>query len=254
MLFFLVYHKVADTAQNQKYTISPRLFESHLHLIKRSGIDVINPREMSETWPASRTGIVLSFDDGTIDHFETVHTLLNRFGIYGLFYVPTAKLERSGRLSREQLRILFDRGHTIGSHAHSHQKLDSLSRTQQLEEMEQSYTIIESLTGVRPLHFAPPGGFYDRDVHDVARRIGYRFFRTMRWGYNSSFDPLQIEVIPVARILDQKLLQWILRGKGERVLHFFYGVKNMIRTVVPNATTLLLQPRRASTPLHDYNE
>lgn len=233
MLLFLVYHKVENGIKDDIYSVTRESFVTHLRLVKKSGIKIVDSRCMSARWLDHQDGVIFTFDDGTIDHFETVLPILGEFEIPALFYVPTAKLSRKGYLSEEQVYLLFAEGHTIGSHGHSRKRLDVLPKISLKTELEDSCAIIQGIIGERPLHFAPPGGFYNRQVQQAAQRAGYEFFRTMRWGYNCSFEPMRIEVAPMTNTLNRKFIERTLHGKGERLLKLMYLLKNGLRTMLP---------------------
>jgi peptidoglycan/xylan/chitin deacetylase (PgdA/CDA1 family) len=233
MLLFLLYHKIEDAAKSQKYSISPKLFETQVSRVKQSGIDVVDPGMMAASARCHSDGIVFTFDDGTLDHFETVRPVLREFNTHSIFYIPTGKLSKEGHLSGEHVAQLFEEGHVIGSHAHSHRRLDVLEKTSQLEELEISRDIIGGITGTSPIHFAPPGGFLNHGLQQNAERAGYTFLRSTRWGYNSLFNPMRIEVVPMIGNLGSRFLDLALRAKGEQWLKLLYSFKNVMRTVVP---------------------
>jgi peptidoglycan/xylan/chitin deacetylase (PgdA/CDA1 family) len=229
MLVFLVYHKLQDDKKGDIYTISPTSFLAQLSTVQQAGLPIFNPCMLSESKEYPQDGIVFTFDDGTSDHFQNVRPLLREFGIPALFYVSTAKLDRDGYLSSEQVRLLWEDGHIIGSHAHSHKRLDIMPVTQVRQELELSAAAIQSLVGQRPIHFAPPGGFYNRSVQEAARQARYTCCRTMDWGYNRPLDPMRIEVVPMTGAWGFLFLKLALCRKGELALKILYHVKNGLR-------------------------
>jgi peptidoglycan/xylan/chitin deacetylase (PgdA/CDA1 family) len=235
MLVFLVYHKVQDDGEGDIYTISPTDFLAQLSTVQQASLPIINPRMLSESKNYPQHGIVFTFDDGTSDHFRNVRSLLREFAVPALFYVSTGKLDRNGYLSQEQVRLLWEDGHIIGSHAHSHKRLDVMPMTQVRQELELSAIAIQNITGQRPVHFALPGGFYNRSVQEVAQEVGYVFCRTMDWGYNKIFNPMQIEIVPMTDALGTYFLKHALHGRLERVLKFTYYLKNRLRTFLPKS-------------------
>jgi peptidoglycan/xylan/chitin deacetylase (PgdA/CDA1 family) len=236
MLVFLVYHKVQDESEGNIYTISPTSFLAQLSMVQQASLPIINPRMLSDSKNYPQHGIVFTFDDGTSDHFQNVRPLLREFGIPALFYVSTGKLDRDGYLSQEQVRLLWEDGHIIGSHAHSHKRLDVMPMTQVRHELELSAIAIQNITGQRPVHFALPGGFYNRSVQAVAQQVGYVFCRTMDWGYNKIFNPVRIEVVPITVELGGYFLKHALHGRFERVLKFTHHLKNGLRTHLPESS------------------
>jgi peptidoglycan/xylan/chitin deacetylase (PgdA/CDA1 family) len=223
MLRFLVYHRITDTQRGDFRAIHPAGFRRHLEMIEAAGIPVIDPRGLTLSADLV-SGIVLTFDDATMDHFVTARSILADFGFPGLFFVPTARLDSEGYLSTEQLLHLHAEGHTIGSHAHTHTRLDVLPEPSVQRELEISRWRIQEILGVAPLHFAPPGGLYRPRVLTISQEVGFRFFRTMKWGFNRRLDPQEIEVVPMVTPSSLLFLDWALSGRNELTLKVMYGL------------------------------
>jgi peptidoglycan/xylan/chitin deacetylase (PgdA/CDA1 family) len=84
-----------------------------------------------------RPGILLTFDDGTQTHFDTVAPILEKYGFTGWFFVPSGLLNlgfedpddefsrdgtRGRNLTIDQLNGLAER-HVVGSHGVTHIRL-----------------------------------------------------------------------------------------------------------------------------------
>ena len=100
-----------------------------------------------------RPGILLTFDDGTRTHFDTVAPILEKYGFTGWFFVPSGLLNlgsedpddefskdgtRERNLTIDQLKSLAER-HVIGSHGVTHIRL-----AQRVAEDVLEYEICES--------------------------------------------------------------------------------------------------------------
>src|SRR5688572_9510388 len=118
MILCLTYHKVCAEPVPEFYTIPPEQLEKHLSLLATSGhVPLTHAALVSQRKPAGGAQ-VLTFDDGTEDHYEIVLPILTRFQCRAVFFVPTAKINRPGHLSREKILQLKKAGHTIGFHGH----------------------------------------------------------------------------------------------------------------------------------------
>lgn len=234
MTLFLVYHKIADIRGGEVFTVSPSALLTHLRIVRESGVPVVDPRTLGDGRDRHEAGVVFTFDDGTKDHFEVARPLLEKFAVRALFYVPTWRVDQAGHLTRDQIRRLSEGGHTIGSHSHSHCQLTRLADGIIAHELSLSARILADITGERPYHFAPPGGFSSRRVVQAARRERYRFVRTMTWGYNRRLDPMSIDIVPMTEVAGARFLEPALRGEGEWPLRLLYRVKNSMRKVCPH--------------------
>jgi peptidoglycan/xylan/chitin deacetylase (PgdA/CDA1 family) len=173
---------------------------------------------------------MLSFDDGTADHYEVVFPLLAKAKRSATFFVPTAKLNRPGYLTNEMIREMAKAGHTIGLHGHEHRRLDEFGEEDIRVQMEVSRAKLGELTGTAPLVFAPPGGFMDRRVQKVALETGVRAIRTMRWGYNRRVDLAALECIPLNRHSGKAEFRRVLEFRSQAMA---YAMKQLARKVVP---------------------
>jgi len=233
MLLFLVYHKISGTQRRDVFTVDPAAFLAHLRMVKESGVPIVDPRTLKAEGSGDSEGVVLTFDDGTADHFQAARPILENFSARAIFYVSTERIGRSEYLTADQIQTLHEDGHTIGSHSHCHRPLHQLTRELVAHELGASATILCDVTGERPIHFSPPGGLYSRIVVEEARREGYQFFRTMNWGYNRRLKPMAIAVVPMTNGTGMRFLESALRGEGEWSLKLLYYVKNAIRGSFP---------------------
>jgi peptidoglycan/xylan/chitin deacetylase (PgdA/CDA1 family) len=200
-----------------------------------AGLPILNPGALVGQREDSQTGVLFTFDDGTRDHFEVVRPLLRQYGIRALFYVSTAKLDRTKYLTSDEVRALSEEGHTIGSHSSTHRRLDVLPLEELREELELSATAIQNLIGQWPIHFAPPGGFYNSNFERVAQEAGYSFCRTMDWGYNRVFNPMRIEGIPMIPAVGSYILKSAIQGRSDWKLKIVCSLKNGLRTSLSNS-------------------
>lgn len=54
-------------------------------------------------------GVVLTFDDGFVDHFQYVLPELKRLGVWGIFYIPTAPLTTGRIMDVHRIHLLLGR-------------------------------------------------------------------------------------------------------------------------------------------------
>ena len=74
--------------------------------------------------------VTLTFDDGTLCHYETVLPLLEQYHILATFYVSSGFLDTPGYLTTNQVLEMSQKGHEIASHGVSHQNLLKLSSSE----------------------------------------------------------------------------------------------------------------------------
>jgi peptidoglycan/xylan/chitin deacetylase (PgdA/CDA1 family) len=235
MILFLTYHAVAagvDTRARNFYTVTREQLERHFDFLSSSGHTCISPTALREGKLIEKHHFVLSFDDATADHAEIVRPVLRNRGWTAAFFVPTVKLNKPGYLTDGEVRDLNSEGHTIGLHSHEHRRLDVLSDDQLREQMGRSQGILADLIGQKPWLFAPPGGYLNEHIREVALGFEVQAIRTMRWGYNQKLDLTSIETIPINRHTDDRKFRRIIETRYRR--RIAYASKQAVKAIVPS--------------------
>jgi len=232
MILVLTYHKVVRGPEEHPefYSVRAEELERHIELLHQNNFRILSPADLLNAEAQSGSACVLSFDDGTLDHFEVVKPLLERLSCRGLFFVPSAKLDRAGRLSSDQVRELGTSGHSIGSHSNEHSRLDRLPEEDVRVQLEVSQQKITRIIGNPTSFFAPPGGFYNRLVKNLALESGFSVIRTMRWGCNRHLDLADVECVPINRFLTRSDFCRLLSGRNMRLA---YQAKQVTKRLVP---------------------
>jgi peptidoglycan/xylan/chitin deacetylase (PgdA/CDA1 family) len=235
MILFLTYHKIGpgdDAGDPDFYTVSRSRFLRHLEALAAGGLRCVEASALLDG-KISASDYILSFDDGTSDHYEIVFPLLRERGCRAVFFIPAGKINRPGHLTDAQVRELAAAGHTIGLHGLENKRFDTLSDDEMRRRMSLSRNILHNLTGAQPWIFAPPGGFINAHVREVAQGFGARAIRTMRWGYNEKVDLTALETIPLNRYTDD---QFCSKLNPTRRPPFVYFGKQATKALMPAHT------------------
>jgi peptidoglycan/xylan/chitin deacetylase (PgdA/CDA1 family) len=229
MLLCLVYHKVVTISDHRSYQVSARTLSEHIELLQRSGIQFVQPENLTRAEKEPGVCVMLTFDDATADHASTVDEILQLHGISAVFFVPTAKLGVPGRLTKGDVRRLSEHGNLIGSHGHTHRRMDTMTPEVLTYELDVSSKIISDCVGKKPTFFAPPGGFANARVYSHAYERGFRYVRTMQWGYNRDYSSRIIKVLPMDIFLSAMFLQWGMSQRNERLLTLLHNLKEQMK-------------------------
>lgn len=252
MILFLTYHRVcagaAPSDSGDIYTVNAAQFAAHLDALAAAGLPAQPPETLLNPAGEPARRCYLSFDDGTRDHAEVVLPELRARNWRAAFFVPTAKLDQPGRLSRAQLAQLIDAGHTIGCHGHEHRRMDTMQPDEMRQQLDTAVRTLRELTGTTPWIFAPPGGYLNAALRAAALERGLRVIRTMRWGFNLQPDLTALETVPIHRDTDARAFAAILAGRRPRGL---YAAKETLKALLPirlyerlRATAFRLRSRR----------
>ena len=116
--------------------------------------------------PRAARGVALTFDDGP-DPTTTPLVLdaLDAASAKATFFVIGKKAEAHPEIIRDILR----RGHEVGLHSYAHDRLFALrSEARVRADLERGITVLEGITGERPLLFRPPIGHTNPSIARVA--------------------------------------------------------------------------------------
>jgi len=165
----LMYHYVSwlppgPDALRRDLTVSPADFEEHLKYLKANGYNTITAVDL---WWSLDTGrplppkpVLLTFDDGYVDHHEVVLPLLKRYGMVGTFAVTANLIGKSGYMTQKMVRALADAGMDVESHAVDHVSVSKLTYASQVYQLCTSRRILSEWTGKDVRHFIFPSGDY----------------------------------------------------------------------------------------------
>ncbi|MDE0610200.1 MAG: polysaccharide deacetylase family protein [Anaerolineaceae bacterium] len=189
----LMYHYVSPLPRDADtlrigLTVRPEVFREQLTWLRDAGYSSISPGQLfraldhGEQLPPKP--LILTFDDGHVDHFSVVMPLLLEAGFSGTFFIISERVDARDplHLDREQLVAMAAQGMSIESHSRSHRDLSGLERDLLVYELLGSRESLEAWTGVEPTAIAWPFGKHDALARQVAREAGYRMALSTRAG------------------------------------------------------------------------
>ena len=81
---------------------------------------------------------IITFDDGMLSQYTHAKTILDKYIFKATFYIICNSVDKENRMNWNNIQILEEEGHEIGSHSMNHKRLSKLS------EEEMKYEIIQS--------------------------------------------------------------------------------------------------------------
>jgi len=172
----LAYHSLDDTGS--VVSTRPEKFRQQMRSLSDSGIPVVAMDRVTQS-PGS---VAITFDDGYSSVLEHGAPILARYGFSATTFVVTGQCgknndwDQRGRripklplMSWSQVREFLSAGLSVGSHSHTHARLNAQNVR---EELERSKREMEDHLGVRPASVCYPYGEADAAV----RRTAGEFF------------------------------------------------------------------------------
>ena len=116
--------------------------------------------------------IALTFDDGYKEHLR-IARYLAKHGIRATFFIITGLREYMGRklLEPEDVRMIHEMGHEIGSHTMTHIDMTRTDRGTMLKELVRSKEVLEDIIHDAVVSFAYPYGPHSDEAARLARGI-----------------------------------------------------------------------------------
>ena len=181
----LMYHYVGNPPPDaDQYrtalTISTPMFRDHLRYLAQEGYSTISLYDLdaalNEGYPLPLKPIILTFDDGYIDHYESVFPALREFGFVGTFFIITsfADENKRGHLSWSQIVEMAEAGMSMEAHTKTHVELDKRSYDFLVYQMLGSIESLEAYLGRPARMFSYPVGRYDDMTLLVASQANIR--------------------------------------------------------------------------------
>ena len=122
---------------------------------------------------------IISIDDGHVSDMR-VANLLSKYGFKGIFYIPSAQVKNTLRMSLKEINdVLVSQGHELGGHTVTHPMDLKLVEDDQLNfELINNRVMLRDMFKQDVTKFCPPRGRYDDRVIQAIKDAGYKESRT----------------------------------------------------------------------------
>jgi peptidoglycan/xylan/chitin deacetylase (PgdA/CDA1 family) len=196
-LVIIIYHRVGS-GTDSFMDVPLTVFKAQLDYLQEN-YDIVSldgAVDAIQTMGLRNNMAVLTFDDGYYDFYTNALPVLQRRNLPAVLYLATYFIETGQRfpwdarfgasewpsvrpLTWDELEELAKMDLvTIGSHTHTHPRLERIGRTELEQEIKTSIATLETSVGIRPTHFACPNGIYSQNLSSVAPH----YFRTVSVG------------------------------------------------------------------------
>jgi peptidoglycan/xylan/chitin deacetylase (PgdA/CDA1 family) len=220
----LTYHRVHEFATERTkslpdLTIEPPTFAAEMAALDRAGYHTITQKQLFDALyrgvALPSKPVLLTFDDGYVDHVTQVLPVLKRHRMVATFYVVTRRVHEAGFLTTQQIRELEAAGMDIGAHTRTHASLPALSPALLHDEVAGSQADLRRILGHPVYWFAYPYGTFSPAVVDAVRRAGFLLATTTQGGTSASTSaPLTIPRLHIGRNATAETVLGLVRGGG----------------------------------------
>lgn len=199
----LMYHYVSQPPPDSDIyrvdlSVAPESFRQQMVYLKDNGYTPIDFYDLSTAIVAQtelpEKPILLTFDDGYIDIYETVYPVLQEYGFKGTFFIITEFVDagREGYMTWPMIEEMAQAGQRIESHSRTHPDLATKSRDGLIWEILGAQETLTAHVGYRPRYFCYPGGTYNDETIQMLKELDYWGAVTTEngsWhGFNDRFE------------------------------------------------------------------
>jgi len=178
----LMYHYVSELPPDadqyrRDLSVTPAMFQAHMQYLWNNGYTTISLYQLNDALmrgtPLPVKPVVLTFDDGYIDHYVNVFSVLRQYNFTATFFIITGMPDGNepDYMSWQQIREMSDAGMSMEDHTKTHPDLRGRSYDFLVYELLGSVQSLQAYTGKVPHMFAYPVGHYDNDVLGVLRSL-----------------------------------------------------------------------------------
>jgi glycosyltransferase involved in cell wall biosynthesis/predicted TPR repeat methyltransferase len=240
----LMYHRVAEDGPPElaRYRTPAAVFKAQMQWLRSHGYYAISTSQLAERMRnrAELPGrpVLISFDDGTMDFYDTAWPILRHCDLSAEVFVVTDMIgghavwdsdygPPAPLMSEDQIASLASEGVRFGSHLATHRRADALSSAELLSELIRSRSTLETLTGATVTSFAAPYGVIDQRLLFLAGRCGYQIGLATHHG----FAALDSELLWLPRIEIRG--DWSLEQFADAVRGRANPCNDLVSVVIP---------------------
>jgi peptidoglycan/xylan/chitin deacetylase (PgdA/CDA1 family) len=177
----LCYHQIrdykpTDSKTAMAYIVPPAVFNEQMKALADSGYQTILPDQLFDYLaygkPLPPKPVMLTYDDTDLEQYTVALPAMNKHNFKGVFFVMTVSLGRPRYMSKEQVKDLSDKGHTIGSHTWDHHNVKKYQGQDWVTQIEKPTKTLESITGKSIKYFAYPFGLWNKEAIPELKKRG----------------------------------------------------------------------------------
>ncbi len=231
----IYYHEVVKKGEGASYQkIEEEKFEAQMRYLQEKGYTSLFFSDLDKPFPEK--SVIVSFDDGFRSVYENAAPIMQKYGIKGNVYLPTAYIGGDEKfMTWDMVRSLQANGFEMQAHTHSHVDLRTLTEESMREEIEKSQEIFSCELEITPNAICLPFGTYDKRALKLLQKTGrYTYILGSFYGSVSERKRQKGGLLPRIGISDtdtievfERKLKGKLNWKGilQRLRLFVHSVK-----------------------------
>jgi peptidoglycan/xylan/chitin deacetylase (PgdA/CDA1 family) len=218
----LMYHYISEPppgadAYRIELSITPDIFRAHMQYLEDEGYTPVSLYDLDAALirgaalPAKP--VILTFDDGHIDHYTNVFPILKEYGFTATFFVITARLDERNAdyINWEQAEEMATTGMNIEPHTKNHFDLRNRNRDFLVYEVLGSIESVAAHLENQPTMFSYPAGRYDENTLDLIAEANIRRAVTTQPGsFHTTHNQLEVKRLRITGNMSVAGLSYLL--------------------------------------------
>lgn len=177
-----VYHNIINDDSEIQYDYmqtKESTFEGQINGLQAVGYHFINYEDLvaykNGQKPLYKKSCIVTFDDGCEGVYENAYPIAKKYNIPFTMFIITDNMEAEGVINWGQAKEMKESGLvTIASHSMSHPEFTNLSVEEAVDNVKESYKIIEEKLGEETTKiFTYPYGLYKEEQLQELEKEGY---------------------------------------------------------------------------------
>ncbi|AJA46253.1 polysaccharide deacetylase family protein [Clostridium pasteurianum DSM 525 = ATCC 6013] len=191
----LMYHSVSNDiapAGLSGLRVTKDNFDAQMKYLKDNGYYTLTMDEVSnfitKNKPIPEKSVALTFDDGYKDNYTNVYPVLKQYGFKATVFVIAGNIDKNADyLTTVQLKEMQNNGIDIESGTYENLRLGNLTAAEQLESLQNSKQVLESILNKKVNYVSYPFGSYNTNTLNAVNKAGYLLglSRDGRWSYKT---------------------------------------------------------------------
>lgn len=193
----LNYHRFGNHVYDT-FCLETQLFEEQMIIVKSSSHALSYTEFINFFRGDSKIGrdsVLITIDDGFVSTYTQAIPILEKYQIPAIIFVSPGEIESAIReptsfglerkMTWEEIRLIIDKGFTIGSHGWAHRSMARLSIFDAFEEAYKSRRILEDQLNCEVEAFSYPYGTrrdHNRTTQSLLEKSGYKSAFTAQHG------------------------------------------------------------------------
>lgn len=195
----LMYHYISVPPEDADIyrtdlSVAPDVFREQMAYLHDNGYTTIDfytlSRRIAQQGELPDKPVILTFDDGYLEHYENAFPILQEYGLVATFFIITEFVDfgNPAYMNWEMIEEMSAAGMSMEPHTKTHLNLNEHDRDFQIYQLLGSLQTMEAHIGYRPRFLSYPGGRYDDVTLELMAELDFWGGLTTKGGRWHGFD------------------------------------------------------------------